>query len=422
MTAALHERFETALAHCFKGENPERLGIALSGGGDSTALLVLAARWAKATNSKVLALTVDHGLRPEAKDEAAAAAGLCLKLNIPHEIATWRGWDGQGNLQAAARRARYALLGNWARAQNLDAVALGHTLDDQAETFLMRLVRGSGVDGLAAMSDVASRDDIMWLRPLLGCRRTEPREFLVSEGITWADDPTNEDTKFDRIKTRHALETLNDLGLSAENLSTTANQMRRARFALEHSCLSAARALCHVTNEGDVEIAKEGFRALPEEIRLRLMAHTLCWASSTPYRPRLSALEQLLNFVLNENRRTNLSGCIISPGNPSHIRVSREPKAVAEATCATDEVWDNHWIAQTDGDTTATHIACLGANGRKQLHYKREKTPGDSKFEPLPAIWKDDELIAAPLAGWPNGWHLRLQKGEEHYFTSILSH
>ncbi|MCH8169255.1 MAG: tRNA lysidine(34) synthetase TilS, partial [Proteobacteria bacterium] len=173
-------------------------GVAISGGGDSTALLIIAARWAGKRGRAIAAATVDHGLRRESAAEAAGVAALCARLGIAHRILPAGDLAAAGgNLSAAAREARFALLGDWARARDLSAVLLGHTMDDQAETVLMRLARGSGAEGLAAMQPVLRRDRMLWLRPLLGVRRAALRAVLRDAGIDWVEDPTNQDAHFD---------------------------------------------------------------------------------------------------------------------------------------------------------------------------------------------------------------------------------
>ncbi|WP_114967069.1 tRNA lysidine(34) synthetase TilS, partial [Alkalilacustris brevis] len=188
------------------GDDAPGLGVAVSGGGDSVALLLLVADWAAARGVRLRAVTVDHGLREGAAQEAEAVARLCAELGIGHDILRWQGWDGQGNLQDAARRARQGLIAGWARDHGLAAVALGHTRDDQAETVLMRLARGAGVDGLSGMAPLRLAVGLAWLRPLLDVGRAELRALLRARGVPWAEDPSNEDARFQRVRARRALE------------------------------------------------------------------------------------------------------------------------------------------------------------------------------------------------------------------------
>uniref|UniRef100_UPI0026223B47 tRNA lysidine(34) synthetase TilS n=1 Tax=uncultured Amaricoccus sp. TaxID=339341 RepID=UPI0026223B47 len=206
-----------------------RLGVAVSGGGDSVALLLLL----HAAGRDLAAVTVDHGLRPESVGEAASVAALCAARGIPHSVLRWEDRDPRGNLQQAAREARRSLIAGWAEASGIAAVALGHTLDDQAETVVMRLARGSGVDGLSAMRPETLALGILWLRPLLGIRRAALRAWLAAEGVAWAEDPTNADARFDRVRARLALPTLAGLGIGPERLAATARAVARACAALE---------------------------------------------------------------------------------------------------------------------------------------------------------------------------------------------
>ncbi|MEZ5715745.1 MAG: tRNA lysidine(34) synthetase TilS [Paracoccaceae bacterium] len=174
------------------------VAVAVSGGGDSMALLLLIEHWAREHGAKLSAVTVDHGLRPEAAGEAAMVAAFCAGRGIPHDTLKWSGWDGKGNLQAAARAARYRLIADWARAKGVETVCLGHTRDDQAETFLMRLARKAGSDGLRGMDRDFEREGLRWARPVLGIGRADLRAFLERRGVAWVEDPSNQDEGFDR--------------------------------------------------------------------------------------------------------------------------------------------------------------------------------------------------------------------------------
>ncbi|MEL6211659.1 MAG: tRNA lysidine(34) synthetase TilS, partial [Pseudomonadota bacterium] len=150
----------------FMGQGAQDVAIAVSGGSDSVALLVLMAELAKRADLRPVAISIDHGLREAAKDEVQFVMALCGRLGVPHHVENWRGWDGRGNLQDAARQARLELITDWAQASGISTVALGHTANDQAETVLMRMARGSGVNGLSAMAPRRLRQGITWVRPL----------------------------------------------------------------------------------------------------------------------------------------------------------------------------------------------------------------------------------------------------------------
>jgi len=200
---ALVDRFRSGLHALI--EPGARLGVAVSGGSDSLALLLLAAA---ARPGHVEAATVDHGFRPEARDEAEAVAAVCERLAVPHAILTAR-WTEvpEAAIQERARGQRYRLLGYWAEERALDAIATGHHADDQAETLLMRLARGSGVRGLAGMRprSITPGAHVRLLRPLLGWRRAELGEVCACAGLQPAADPSNRDERFERVRVRGAL-------------------------------------------------------------------------------------------------------------------------------------------------------------------------------------------------------------------------
>ncbi len=415
----------SGLDRLFADDPPARLGLALSGGGDSMALLLLAARWAGSRRTALAAVTVNHNLRAEAADEAALAARACAGLGISHETLSWQGWDGRGNLQDAARQARRRLIGAWARRNGIGVVALGHTLDDQAETVLLRLARGSGVDGLSGMAPSVKVDGLRLVRPLLHLRRAELRDFLRSRGQSWADDPSNEDTRFARVRARRALAALAALGLDAEGLADTAARMSVARAALDRQTLSAARQLARVDAAGAVAIDCDGFLQLPEEIRRRLLAHSLLWVGGATYRPRLKALIGLLGQI-EAGRGGSLGGCLVDiPAGPV-IVIMREPAAIKGSIARPSQLWDGRWQlsapASPDDCPDDCHVAALGERGLAACPDWRETGIRRGALLVSPAVWRGSELIAAPLAGLANGWSCRRIPACDHYYSTIISH
>ena len=187
--------------------NPSALGIAVSGGSDSLSLLYLIKSWPNKRNLKIIVLTVDHNLRDGSSDEASYVGKLCKNLGLKHKTLLWAREDLKGNLSANAREARYFLMQKALPSSAL--LITGHTLDDQAETFIMRLRRGSGVDGLSSMAERShlsfGDDDIMIFRPLLKFERETLRDVLNFHEVKWLEDPTNSDDSFERVRVRKLL-------------------------------------------------------------------------------------------------------------------------------------------------------------------------------------------------------------------------
>lgn len=374
------------------------LGIAVSGGGDSTALLLLLHRIA---DRPLAAVTVDHGLRPESAAEACAVAALCAARDIPHRTLRWEGRPGQGNLQDAAREARRILIARWARARGIAAVALGHTLDDQAETVLLRLARGSGVDGLAAMAPSVERDGILWLRPLLGLRREALRAWLRREGVGWCEDPSNEDPVFDRVRVRQALAHLVPLGVTPERLAATAAQMARARTALEAQADSLARDVIRRGAAGDLVLDPEPLLASPREAALRVVASALMWVSGARYRPRLARTEAALDGLRDGiGAGMTVAGCLIRPVREG-VAIRREPGRAAPPVPVASGTWDGRWrLVARGAEEAGLTIGALGAEGLAALPRWRERAARAPRETLLttPAIrGGDGSLVAAPL-------------------------
>lgn len=393
-----------------------RLGVAVSGGGDSVALLHILAGCAPDHGVTLEAATVDHGLRPESVGEAARVARTCAGLGIAHETLVWQGWDGSGNLQAEARDARYRLLAGWARARGLDAVALGHTSDDVAETFLMRLAREAGVDGLAAMAGAFSRDGARFLRPALGVGRDALRGFLDRHGIGWVDDPSNEDARFDRVKARKVLETLADLGIDAGVLAGVAANLASASAALRQITGDTARRIAR-TEAGDVVIDRAALAETAPEIARRLLVAALGWVSGAAYAPRREALADLERAIA-AGRTHTLHGCLVLETGPD-LRICREHAAVKDLASPLGAVWDNRWRITGPGANLV--VRALGEAVKDCPDWRDTGLPRAS-LTASPAVWDGETLIAAPVAGFSAGFSATIDPTCGDFFTYALSH
>lgn len=409
--------FANALSNAHvPGDNP-RIGLAVSGGGDSMALLLLAADWAPVAGAQLHVATVDHGLRPEAADESAHVAALCGDAGIPCQVLRWEGWDGRGNLQDAARRARKALLSNWAAAHDISTLLTGHTHDDQAETVLLRLARGSGVDGLAGIAQVSTENGLRWVRPLLQVGREALRDWLRERGAGWIEDPSNDDPRFDRVRARQMRAQLASLGLTAERLADTAERMRLAAEALSHVAEEYASRLV-TEDRGDLLIDRRGLFDAPEDIVTRLVAAALQWVSGQGYRPRYAALRGLLRDMA-QGRGGTLHGCLVRPEGEA-IRIAREASAVATCTCAPGQAWDGRWIV-TGRFAEGDEIRALGAALDGLPGWREAGLPRNSLMAG-PAVWRAGGVIAAPLAGFGSGWQARLAEGRGHFSVAANAH
>jgi tRNA(Ile)-lysidine synthase len=258
--------------------------LAVSGGPDSTALLMLAARWRAALRKgpELLAVTVDHGLRRESAAEARAVEELARRLGVRHRTLRWRGKKPETGLQEAARAARYRLLAEAALAANARCILTAHTLDDQAETVLFRMMRGSGLTGLGAMTPASllpfdDDTEIMLARPFLDIPKARLLATLDQARIAFAHDPSNLDPRFARPRLRELMPALAREGLDARRLAMLARRLRRAEAAIEMAVGVAVTALSerNWSERGPIVFDAERFYRLPAEVALRLLARAV---------------------------------------------------------------------------------------------------------------------------------------------------
>ena len=315
-------------------ENSRGLILAVSGGPDSTALLGLAARWAKRLRRppKLIAVTIDHGLRAEAAREAAAVKRLARSLGVSHRTLRWRGRKPKTGLQEAARSARYRLLAEAAASAGYAHILTAHTLDDQAETVLFRLARGSGLIGLAGMARVSplpiGTDRMGFLlRPLLHIPKARLLATLRAADIAYSDDPSNRDPRFARPRLRALMPQLADEGLSAHGLSRFAARMRRADATIEFAVAAAREALAPEpwSEGGTVRFETIRFAGLPAEVALRLLGRAVARTGSEgPVElAKLESLYAAMRQTASRLRRT-LAGALITV-NSDWIVVERAP-------------------------------------------------------------------------------------------------
>ncbi|MGL6211550.1 MAG: tRNA lysidine(34) synthetase TilS [Paracoccaceae bacterium] len=381
-------------------DRPGRIGVAVSGGSDSMALLHLMQEVAPLRGWVVHAVTVDHRLRPESAGEAAAVGQVCAGLGVSHDVLVWDHADITGNLSDQARRARYRLIAEWAATRGIGHVVVAHTLEDQAETFLMELARKAGVDGLSGMRGGWNAGEVFFSRPLLGVSRTDLRAYLTPRGVAWIDDPTNENDAYTRVKARRVLAALKPLGITAGHLGAVAEHLDLAREALIFATAKAADSVV-TTVAGAVHLDREVFWRLPFEIQRRLLMAGLLWVNRADYAPRGSALERVQGALIQE-RDVTLAGCRIRAGE-GQVAIVREPKAVAGAVTPTDQLWDSRW--RVDGPHEAgLQVRALGAAGLKVCKDWRSLGISRDALLVSPGIWRGDALIAAPVAGFSNGW------------------
>ena len=399
----------------YRDEWPERIAVAVSGGSDSMALLHLFARVQRHRGGTVHAVTVDHRLRPEAADEARFVARACERLGVAQETLVWEHGQIGGNLQDQARRARYALIAGWARAQGIGDAVLGHTADDQAETLLMGLARKAGLDGLAGMRKSWTEGGVRWSRPCLATPRRDLRAYLGRHGIGWVEDPSNADDRFLRVRARRALAALAPLGITAQGLAHVATNLALARGDLVELALRSAERIVR-TEAGGATFDLGLWTRSGNDTRRRLLIAALRWVGSASHAPRAGEIARF-EAAIAQGRAATLAGCRLHVGDAA-FSITREARAVGGSATSTCALWDGRWRLAGPHEAGLT-VRALGAEGLRQCEAWRETGHSRAALVVSPAIWRGGALAAAPLAGMSNGWTAEIATD---FASCLLSH
>ena len=324
--------------------------VAYSGGSDSTGLLVAMAEASKTgpgAGISLAAATVDHGLRPGSADEARAAGELAAKLSIPHHILTWEGDKPKAGIQAAAREARYRLLGGLAGAVGADLIVTAHTLDDELETLAMRQARNAATAG--GISEAVLYDRQIWVfRPLLAVRRALIRDYLVARGIGWAEDPSNENDKFERVRVRMTLD-------AGEALP---GRMPQAGTASETARFLRADAAIH---SGRVAVVDLSHFSPSNIAHLDAIRHIAAMMGGRTHLSGRETTERIAGFLTGTDQHRLTAERVVFDRRKHLLYITRERRSLPAEIVRPGEtaVWDNRFRIPNHG----SEIAVIGARG-----------------------------------------------------------
>jgi tRNA(Ile)-lysidine synthase len=326
------------------------IGLAVSGGADSLALLLLAQRWAKglAGSPRLQVYSVDHRLRPEAADEVAMVLGVAKSLGVPATGLAWTGEKPQAGVQEAARLARYRLMGAAMAADGVGVLLTAHHRQDQAETVLMRLAHGSGVEGLRGMADMAEVEGISVHRPLLDIEPEALRAVVEAAGLTPATDPSNTDTHYERVRWRQAMPGLAALGLDAAAIAVFAERMGEVDAAITQMADGCFAEIVRLDGFGAARIELAPFVGLSPAISTRVLGRVLNIVGGRQ-KPRALGQVERLRQAIAENtlpKSTTVLGCVVRIKDTA-IAVAREPGRTMPPDAALlphgELVWDERF-------------------------------------------------------------------------------
>jgi tRNA(Ile)-lysidine synthase len=379
-----------------------RIALAVSGGADSLALLDCADRWRRARGGPdVLVLTVDHRLRAESSAEAAMVAAIAEARGLHHRTLTWDGPHPASDIEAEARRARYGLLLRASREMGASHLLVAHHRDDQAETFLMRLMGGSGTFGLAAMRPATKAGMVTILRPFLGLVRSRLAATAAAAGLVAVDDPMNADPRFLRARIRRAMPLLAAFGLDPETLTATASRLRLAADAIE-SAASAAIARHVAANELAMATLARSLFEEAEEVVRRVLVRILVAIGGEPYPPRSERLGALLDAMRRHDggrfKRT-LAGTVIERRGSQFVVYREIGRAGLEAVPLRQGkaiFFDRRFrIEAGEGLPEGLTVGALGEAGRLAIGARAEAVPAGA-LAALPAIRRGTAILAVP--------------------------
>ncbi len=409
------EAFEGAMSR-FDIAPGARIAVGVSGGADSMGLALLLAGWAASRNVEVHALTVDHRLRKGAAAEAAQVAAWLNDKNIRHDVLQWtegihlRGADSSP--QSAARDARYRLMLDWCKSNDCRYLLIAHHADDQVETFLMRLARGSGVDGLAAIQPITERDGVQILRPLLDFSKAQLIEVCRAHQQSWVEDPSNESDKSTRVRFRKARAVLESEGLTRERLLSTARHMQRAKDAIDSAVAQFLENKCVLDEYGVARVPVDALSQVPNEVGLRALSRVLSYTSGSDYGPRFSSLENMYERALRKPwSDATLHGCVIVRDGTDLI-FFREAARIADKfsiEVGHTKIWDGRFRVTLDtqsNDLKYREFTLSRLTPTAWREFQRQNSSSHLEDVPhrvretLPAIFDSDGLAGIPHANY----------------------
>ena len=379
------------------------IAVAVSGGSDSMALVLLAEGWVKRFGGKVIALSVDHRIRKESASEIEQVGKWLARYRIEHHVLNWVR-EKRKISQNSARLARYQLLETLCREKSILHLLLGHTAGDQLETMVMRFKNNSGPDGLAGMSALVEKTDCRFLRPLLSCSRSELRSFLIDQGQKWVEDPSNENTCYERVRIRQEVLKKN---FSEKKFQSISKNFAEVRLKKEHEIARIIASLFSLNPTGFGFINKAKFLALPDHLIISILGQLIRTIGGLDYPPPHSKVDRILSSLIKGSvKGQSLGRCKFSDCDqnfllmreirnlPQPIRVFKSQKIF----------WDRRFLLRfSDSGKPAVLRSFRRADLKKifqPLYCSLEKKGFIEVLQTLPALYTGEEFLSLPAFGY----------------------
>jgi tRNA(Ile)-lysidine synthase len=410
--------FESLMSPLGPFENSPHMAVGVSGGGDSMALCLLADRWARERSGSITALIVDHGLRSESSNDAMRVVRWLEARAIECVVLKWHGDKPTSGIQEKAREARYRLMTSWARRFGVLHLLLAHNLEDQAETFLLRFLKGSGIYGLSAMSAIAEKQTLRLLRPFLGVSRERLRNTLRAWEQDWLEDPSNDNEAFARVRIRKALPALASAGLPPSRLTEMARRSGVLRRVLERAVSDVLVRSCTVFPEGYAMFDADVLFGAPEPVSTRGLSRLITTIGAARYGPRREKVQRIHRSILQGMEKgATLGGCRIVPDNRRTsgggtflvCRENRRPPSRLAVAPGAQVLWDERFKvrlkdSEKKGSAPSAWLARLGRVGWAEVvserpELKKTHIPWPARVT-LPALWGAEGVFEVPHLGY----------------------
>lgn len=414
--------FEEHLVKNFCISKLKTVAIAVSGGVDSMCLAFLLNKICKRNNIFLIAITVDHKLRKDSTFEANEVAKYLKNQHINHVVLTWQHEAIKSDIQNKARQARYKLICDYCKDHNIENLFVAHTYDDQAETVLLRILRGSGIDGISGIEFKIKINEINIMRPFLQFRKSQILSFMKSQNLLWFEDESNKNIKFDRVKVRNLISEYDKDFKFTQRLNLLADNAKRARNFFESHVKEVFKKHCTIGDLGFVSISKINFIDQHEEVRFRLINYIIKYVNNDfdQYPIRLEKLKHISRNLNNiDQQKFTISGCIILL-NQGTIYFYKEPKFIEPVKILRkgENIWDGRYVIITDSEDM--EICKLTKEKWSKIKPKNytHNVPGDIIFSTPIIFLKSKDLYILPLSNIIDS----LNNSDNHSLQIAITH